>query len=142
MQKAEDEYRREQVRGLDVEVLLEASVVVETLVDDAERDHGVHQEVVPGDLVEGREDQRDAVAHREHGDELGNLAERGEEEHHAEEEQQVVVAREHVARTEADVLQVATVEHALAVGFRDAMGECRGRQQQCCHGAEPGRWRS
>jgi hypothetical protein len=45
-----------------LEVLLEAAVVVESLVDHAHGDERVHQVVVPGDLVEGREDQRDAVA--------------------------------------------------------------------------------
>jgi hypothetical protein len=53
-----------------------------------------------------------------------------EEEDHAEQKQQMVIAGEHVARAQADVLQVATVEHALAVRFGDAMGHGYHRDQQ------------
>ncbi|VDO45260.1 unnamed protein product [Brugia timori] len=123
VEQTEAEHSRQQVRRLHLEVLLETAVVVEALVDDADRDDGVDQVIVPRDLVEGREDQRDAVPDGEHRDELGDVLEAGEEEDHPEQKQQVVIAGQHVRRAEADVLEIAAAEHALAVGFRDAVGE-------------------
>ena len=137
MQQAETEHGRQQIRRLHAEVQLETAVVVEALVDHAEGDHGVDQVVVPGDLEEGRKDQRDAVAQGKDGDELRHLLERGQEEHHAEQEQQVVVAREHMAGTQPDVLQVAAIEHALAVLGRDAVSPGQQGHQGQGSGKEP-----
>ena len=123
VQQAKAEHHPQQAGRRHLKMLLEAAVVVKGLVHDAEGDDGVDQVVVPGDVEQGGKDQRDAVPHREHGDELDDVLERGQEEHHAEEEQQVVVAGEHVAGAQAHVLQVAAVEHALAVGLGNAVGQ-------------------
>ena len=139
VQQPEAEDHAEQVRRGHAEVLLEAAVVVEGLVHHAQRDHRVDQEVVPGDAPEGGEDQREAVAQREYGDELRHVPERGQEEHHAEQEQQVVVAAEHVRGAQADILQIAAGEHALAVLGGNAMGEGQHRQRRRGSGEQDAR---
>ena len=97
MQQPETKDRSQQVGRRHLEILLEASVVVKAFVNDTERDHGVHQVVVPGDFVIRRKNQRDAVADGEDRNQLRHVFESGQEKHHAKEEQEVVIAREHVA---------------------------------------------
>mmetsp|Transcript_53139 Transcript_53139/g.124389 ORF Transcript_53139/g.124389 Transcript_53139/m.124389 type:complete len:405 (+) Transcript_53139:1635-2849(+) len=133
VQQAEAEDDGQQVGRGAAEVLLETAVVVETLVDHADGDQRIDQPKVPRDLQEGRQDQRDAVAEREGGDELGDIHKPREEEHHAEQEEQVVIAGQHVAGSQADVLQVSAIQHALLVGFRDAMGPGGQRGEEQAH---------
>ena len=123
VQQTKAKHGPEQVGRCHLKVLLEAPVVVECLVHHAQRNDGVDQVVVPGDLEVSRQDQRDAVADGEHGDELRHILERGEEKHHAKQEQQVVVAGQHVAGTQPDVVDVARLQHANAVGLGDAVGQ-------------------
>ena len=68
-------------------MLLKAAVVVKAFVDDAQGDDGVDQIEVPGDLEVGSEDERDAVADGEHGDELGHVFESGQKEDHTEQKE-------------------------------------------------------
>ena len=49
----------------------------------------------------------------------------------------MVVAGEHVAGAQADVLQVAAVEHALAVLNRDAVGPCKPGRTEDAGGQQP-----
>ncbi len=52
----------------------------------------------------------------------------------------MVVARQHVAGAQADVLQVAAVEHALLVGLGDAVRPCGRRgEEQACREERPGK---
>ena len=57
------------------------------------------------------------MADGEHGHELRHILERGEEKHHTKQEQQMVVAGQHVAGTQPDVVDVARLQHANAVGL-------------------------
>ena len=64
MQEAKAKHGAQQVGRGHLEVLLKAAVVVKTLVDHADGDDGVYRVEVPGDFVEGGEDERDAVPPR------------------------------------------------------------------------------
>jgi hypothetical protein len=51
----------------------------------------------------------------EHRDKFGDVLESGQKEDHPEQKQQVVIPCEHVARTQAHLLEVTAVKHALTV---------------------------
>src|SRR5687768_18574829 len=96
MEQAKQEYGAQQVGRLHVEVFLETSVIVEPLVDHAQRDDRVDQEVIPGDLVERGKNKGNAVPDGKGGDKPGDVPEGGQEKYYAEQEQQVVVSCQHV----------------------------------------------
>ena len=98
-------------------VFLKSTVVVKTFVNHADGDDGVNQIEVPCDFEVSGKDQRDAVPQCEHRDKFGHILEGGQEEDHTEQKQQVVISREHVAGTQAHVLEITAVKHALAVFF-------------------------
>jgi len=87
MQQSESKDHCQQVGRLHVKDTLEPAIVVEALVNNADGNDGVYKVVVPGDLVVGRKDQRDAVPNREDGDEFRNILEAGQKKHHTKQEQ-------------------------------------------------------
>jgi len=101
---------------------LKTTVVVKGFVNDADGNDGVYQVVVPGDLVVGGNNQRDAMPQGKYRHKLGNILEGSQKEHHTEQEQQVVIPSEHVTGPQADVAQIAPMEHALLIGVRNTMG--------------------
>jgi hypothetical protein len=73
------EHCHQQIRRLHIQIFLEATVVVERLVHHAQRDDGVDQVVVPGDLEVSGKDQCDAVTDGENSHELGYVFEGAQE---------------------------------------------------------------
>ena len=109
-------------------------------LDRADGDQGIGDDVVPGELQQGRKDQRDAVAQRDCGDVFRNVPDAGGEEHDTEQESQVVLPGQHMGRTEADVLQAAAFGPALPAGIGEAMGDgqhgCQEQRPQAATGAD------
>ena len=88
MDEPKEEDHREQVRGLQTQMLLETIEVLETLVDDREGNDRIDEVRVGADPQQCRTQKGDAVTQGKGGDEADDVAKAAEKEEDAEEKSQ------------------------------------------------------
>jgi len=89
-------------------VFLESAIVVESLVYNADGDHGVDQIVVHRDFIKSCKNKRDAVTQSKDTHEFCDISEGSEKKDHAEKEKEMVVASEHVRCSKNHVSEIST----------------------------------
>lgn len=127
--QSENEDHRQQVRRRHVQELLKPAEILETLVDDGERNKRIDQVMIGGNTRDRRTDQHDGVSDRESRYELDDLDEIRQEKDDADQEQQVIVAGEHVLGAGPDKIEPIAGRQTFP-RRRIGLVRPRGRRQQ------------
>ena len=127
--QSEDEDHRQQVRRRHVQELLKPAEILETLVNDGERNKRIDQVMIGGNARNRRADQHDGVSDRKRRYELDDLDEIRQEKNDAGQKQQVVVAGEHVLGAGPDEIEPIAGRQTFP-RRRIGLVRPRGRRQQ------------
>jgi len=118
--------------GRDTQPTAKSIEILDGLIGNRERDHGIDHVRIRLHPRQRRPKQRARVTDRERRNKHDDLRETVQEQNHPKQEKQVIVARKHVFRADPRRVQEVADQHLMLRSFANGMRDGDARKQ-CCN---------